>query len=167
MQQQLALLALAAVGGCAYTSPPVKLQGAPAATATLTGDWDGAYWSGGPGDRRGTLKFYIGPGADSTFGDVAMLTPLGLPVQPVDQGPAHRAHTRLAQSLRVDFARVTSDSVTGVLEPYIAPDCECEVSTTFIGAIVGDTIRGTFATRGMPGGNRDGAWRLVRRRVKE
>src|SRR6266566_2530744 len=138
MRHTSACLALVALAACASKQTPIQLQGEPAAIATLTGDWDGEYWSGGPSGRRGTLKFYIGAGTDSTFGDVTMVTPMGESVQPVDQGPVHRAHTRLAQSLRIDFARVANGAVTGVLEPYIAPDCECEVTTTFTGTISGD-----------------------------
>jgi hypothetical protein len=141
---------------------PVVLQGEPAAAASLSGDWTGSFWNGGSA-KRGTLKFYIGTGEDDMFGDVTMLSPLGERMQPADQGPAHRAHTRLAQTLRVDFERVSGGQITGILEPYIAPDCVCKVTTTFTGSFVGDTIRGTFVTTGATTENRDGKWQLVRR----
>jgi len=69
----------------------------------------------------------------------------------------------MAQSLRIDFVNVSFGGVRGVLEPYIAPDCKCTVTTRFTGAIVGDTIRGTFITRGDVIGIRDGVWFMVRR----
>jgi hypothetical protein len=91
---------------------------------------------------------------------------MGQPLRPADEGEQHRAHTRLAQSLRIDFVRVAPGAVSGTLEPYTAPDCNCIVSTTFTGMIQRDTIRGTFATRGKNGGSRDGEWRLVRKPPK-
>src|SRR5258705_6001826 len=140
MNRLLGFLAVVSLTACSSHPMPVLLQGEPAAAASLSGDWTGFYWNGGS-SRRGSLKFYIGAaGEDSTFGDVTMFSPLGERMQPADQGPAHRAHTRLAQALRVDFVRAADGQVTGTLEPYIAPDCLCKVSTTFTGAFVGDTI---------------------------
>jgi hypothetical protein len=166
MNRLLGLLAVVSLTACSSRSMPVLLQGEPAAAASLSGDWTGSYWNGGSA-KRGTLKFFIGVGEeDATFGDVTMLSPLGERMQPADQGPAHRAHTRLAQALRVDFARAASGEVTGTLEPYIAPDCLCKVSTTFTGSFVGDTLRGTFVSTGGTRENRDGKWQLVRRAAK-
>lgn len=163
MNRLLGLLAVVSLTACSAHQMPVLLQGEPTAVASLSGDWTGSYWNGGSA-RRGALKFYIGAvGEDSTFGDVTMFSPLGERMQPADQGPAHRAHTRMAQTLRVDLVRVAGGQVTGTLEPYIAPDCLCKVSTTFTGAFVGDTIRGTFVTTGGTTENRDGRWQLVRR----
>jgi hypothetical protein len=162
MNRLLGLLAVASVTACSSHSMPVLLQGEPAAAASLGGDWTGSYWSEGSA-RRGALKFYIGTGEDDTFGDVTMLSPLGERLQPADQGPAHRAHTRLAQTLRVDFERAADGQIIGRLEPYIAPDCLCKVSTAFTGVFAGDTLRGTFVTTGGSKENRDGHWQLVRR----
>jgi hypothetical protein len=163
MNRLLGLLAVVSLTACSSHPMPVLLQGEPAAVASLSGDWTGSFWNGGSA-RRGTLKFYIGAGEeDSSFGDVTMFSPLGERMQPADQGPAHRAHTRLAQALRVDFVRMDGGLVVGTLEPYIAPDCLCKVSTTFTGSFAGDTIRGTFVTTGGTKESRDGKWQLVRR----
>lgn len=127
--------------------------------AVLSGDWDGSYWTASSA-ARGKLKLFIGAGVESEYGDVTLTTPLG--EHPIaDEGPAHRAHTRLAQSLRIDLARVVDGRLMGVLEPYVSPDCGCVVTTTFSGAISGDTIRGTFARRGN-GGDVDGEWMAIR-----
>ncbi|MFL5605143.1 MAG: hypothetical protein ACJ8AD_01735 [Gemmatimonadaceae bacterium] len=162
MNRLLGLLAIVGLTACSSHSMPVLLQGEPVAAASLSGDWTGSYWNGGSA-RRGALKFYIGKGEDDSFGDVTMLSPLGERMQPADQGPAHRAHTRLAQTLRVDFDWAPGGQLTGSLEPYIAPDCLCKVTTTFTGTFVGDTIRGTFVTTGGTTENREGKWQLVRR----
>jgi hypothetical protein len=162
MNRLLGLLAAVSLTACSSHSMPVLLQGEPVAAASLSGDWAGSYWSGAT-TRHGKLKFYIGAGEDDTFGDVTMFSPLGERMQPADQGPAHRAHTRLAQSLRVDFEWAPGGKVIGALEPYIAPDCLCKVSTIFTGSFVGDTIRGTFVTTGGSKEVHDGQWQLVRR----
>ena len=167
MSRLLGCLALVAVAACQYRSTPIQLQGEPAAIAALTGDWNGEYWNIlSPTARRGALHVFVGAGADSTFGDVTMFTPMGQLLRPADEGEQHRAHTRLAQSLRIDFVRVAGGAVTGTLEPYIAPDCNCVVSTTFTGKLAGDSIVGTFATRGKDGSSRDGQWRMVRKSPK-
>jgi hypothetical protein len=162
MNRLFGLLAVVGLSACSSHSMPVLLQGEPVAAASLSGDWTGSYWNGGS-TKRGTLKFFIGAGEDDSFGDVTMFSPLGERMQPADQGPAHRAHTRLAQSLRVDFEWAPGGQVTGTLEPYIAPDCLCKVTTTFTGSFVGDTLRGTFATTGATKESREGKWQLVRR----
>ena len=32
------------------------------------------------------------------------------------------------------------------MDPYTDPACDCEVETTFVGRVAGDTIEGTFTT---------------------
>ena len=139
------------------------MQGEPASISALRGDWSGEYRSNAS-ERRGALTFTIATRADSAFGDVIMFTPLGQQIRPVDSGDQHRSHASSTQALRIDFVRVGGSMVSGTLEPYMAPDCNCQVSTTFTGNVVGDTIRGTFITNGPQGGNRDGMWMMARRR---
>ena len=156
------MLALVALGACQYQPTPVPVAGDPAGIAALRGEWAGEYWSGAS-ERRGALNFSISTRSDSAFGDVTMFTPLGQQLRPADSGDQHRVHSASTQALRIDFVRVGGGSVSGTLEPYIAPDCNCQVSTTFTGNVVGDTIRGTFVTNG-PGGSRGGQWMMARRR---
>jgi hypothetical protein len=162
MRRILGALSLAALAACQYHPTPISLQGEAASIATLRGDWSGEYW-GNASERRGSLNFTIAATADSAYGDVIMLTPLGQQIRPVDAGDQHRLHSASAQALRIDFVRVGGGMVSGTLEPYVAPDCNCQVSTTFTGNVLGDTIRGTFVTNGRQGGNRDGMWMMARR----
>jgi hypothetical protein len=163
MTRILGALVLVALVACQYHPTPVTLQGEATSIASIRGDWSGEYWSASS-ERRGTMSFTIAATADSAFGDVIMLTPLGQQLRPVDAGDQHRLHSASAQALRIDFVRVGGGMVSGTLEPYIAPDCNCQVSTTFTGNVLGDTIRGTFVTNGRQGGNRDGMWMMARRR---
>ena len=71
-------------------------------------------------------------------------------------------HVRSPQQLRIDFVAIQADSVRGVLEPYIAPDCECTVSTTFVGQVRGDDIKGTFVSRTGGRVRAEGQWEMKR-----
>ena len=162
MRRILAMLVLVGSAACQYRPTPISLQGEPASIAGLRGEWAGEYWSEGS-ERRGALNFSISSSADSAYGDVIMFTPLGQQVRPVDTGEIHRMHSGSTQALRIDFVRVGGGMISGTLEPYVAPDCNCQVSTTFTGNVAGDTLRGTFVTNGVQGGNRDGRWMMARR----
>jgi len=66
--------------------------------------------------------------------------------------------------LAVRFIDVVGGLVEGDLEPYVAPDCDCTVYTTFSGAVPGDSIRGTFTTRGRLIAPQSGVWAVARNR---
>ncbi len=165
MRRPAALLILTLLSACRYQPTPISLQGEPSSIAALRGTWSGEYWSSAS-ERRGALNFTIAATADSAYGDVIMFTPLGQQIRPADANDQHRMHAGATQALRIDFVRVGGTMVSGTLEPYIAPDCNCTVATTFTGNIVGDTLRGTFITNGTQGGNREGMWMMVRRADK-
>ncbi|MFN2566944.1 MAG: hypothetical protein ABR499_18250 [Gemmatimonadaceae bacterium] len=83
------------------------------------------------------------------------------PIAAHDPGE-HLAHARSAEVLRVAFVRVAAGQVSGMLEPYVAPDCQCQVTTSFTGTVQGDVIEGTFVTRGAAGLEQSGRWRVSR-----
>ena len=158
----LSCLAVALAVGC-RTAPqmPVQLQGDPTSIAWLAGSWTGEYW-GGAGGRGGSLSFTLRSGTDSLYGDVTMLDPYGQKLQPADPMDVHAQHVRSPQQLRIDVARVEADSIRGVLEPYVAPDCDCIVATTFMGRVAGDRITGVFETRAGGRVRAEGSWELNR-----
>ena len=152
----LAVLLLA----CRSTpSTPVRLQGEPSAIAKLAGTWAGEYWNGS-GGRGGSLAFTLRSGSDSLY--VTMIDPKGQQLRAADPMDVHRMHVQSPQGLRIDFASVQADSVRGVLEPYISPDCECAVSTTFLGRVRADRIDGRFETRSAGRLRAEGKWELKR-----
>jgi len=140
---------------------PVQLQGDPASLARLAGSWSGQYW-GGAGGRGGSLSFMLRSGSDSLYGDVAMIDPRGQPIRAADPANIHAMHVGSPQQLRIDFVTIRADSVRGVLEPYIAPDCECTVNTTFFGQVRGNEIKGTFQTRNGGRVQAEGSWEMKR-----
>lgn len=152
-----ALLAL----GCSVQQTPVRLQGDPASIAGLAGTWMGEYWNGA-GGRGGSLTFTLRAGTDSLYGDVAMVDPRGQVIRSADPSEVHRLHVASPQQLRIDFVAVQADSLRGTLEPYVSPDCDCTATTTFVGAVRGGRIDGTFTTRS---GGRElarGKWEMKR-----
>jgi len=68
-----------------------------------------------------------------------------------------------SQVLTIKLVRVAGDTVSGVLDAYRDPQCDCPVQTTFTGRINGDTIDGTFTTRGAQSNSgQTGTWRVKR-----
>jgi hypothetical protein len=158
------LLALAMVAGaCRYQSSRVELQGASTEVSALAGDWSGEYSSVESG-RSGSIIFRITAGSDTALGDVAMTPLQGQSVTAVDAASrAHAMHSQSPQLLRVTFVRIAGGMVQGELEPYVAPDCRCPVTTVFRGSIKGNTIEGEFVTRGGSGLQQTGRWSVSRK----
>jgi len=154
--------AFVAIAGChTAPSPPVRLQGDVRSISGLTGSWTGEYW-GASGGRGGSLSFSLRSGSDSLYGDVTMVDPRGQTLRSADPTDVHAMHASSAQQLRIDFVAAQGDSVRGTLEPYVAPDCECTVNTTFFGQLRSDKITGTFLTRSAGRVRAEGSWEMRR-----
>ena len=152
------------VAGCHYQPTPIPMTGDRSNIKELAGTWTGTY-RGTESGRTGSINFTIKVTADSAFGEVMMDTPVGVPVlQPADDPARHRLHASSPGLLAIRFVDIYGGSVEGALEPYIAPDCDCTVTTTFTGSVRGDTIRGTFLTRGRMMSAQTGVWAVVRER---
>ena len=155
------LLALATSLACASGIPEtVPLVGAMGDVSSLVGEWSGEY-DGGASGRSGSIVFVLRSTADTARGDVMMI-----PRTYGDQTPAEGRRPlalRSSQVLRIAFVRVANDAVTGTLDPYTDPDCKCTVQTTFTGTVRGNTIEGTFVTRGsqLPA-EQTGRWRVTK-----
>jgi hypothetical protein len=155
-------LALALIVGCrSVPQTPVPLQADAVSIAHLAGNWVGEYW-GGMGGRGGSLSFSLRSGTDSLYGEVTMVDPGGQPLRSADPSDAHAQHVRTPHQLRIDFVAARADSIRGVLEPYIAPDCQCAVSTTFFGHLKDGKITGTFQTRNAGRVQAEGSWEMKR-----
>src|SRR4051812_4285309 len=154
--------ALMLVGGCHFHPAPVPVSGDRSSIAELAGNWAGTY-RGTVTDRSGSITFTIRASGDSAFGDVLMETPAGVPfLQPTDDPAIHRTHASGPRLLAVKFVHIVGGEVEGALEQYVAPDCDCVVTTKFTGRVQGDTIRGTFTTRGPMLTTQTGVWAVAR-----
>lgn len=149
--------------GCATTSPPVPIEGTAAQISALAGHWEGEYESEATG-RSGSIVFDLKAGEDHAHGDVVMI-PRGSSTayrpapRPSGEGAGPAA---TAELLTIRFVRAEGETVSGTLDPYWDPDCSCEVTTTFVGAISGDRIAGTFTSM-RTAGRVSGTWKATRR----
>ena len=162
-RRTLPALAFAASLACAPSLPEtVPLVGGVNDVSSLVGEWSGEY-DGGAGGRSGNIVFVLRSAADTARGDVMMI-PRSSGEQTTTESQRAPLALRSGQVLRIAFVRVADGAVTGTLEPYTDPDCQCTVQTTFTGTVRGDTIEGTFVTRGaqLPSEQR-GRWKVTRR----
>ena len=147
--------------GCQSHQTPVRLQGDPLAIALLAGRWTGEY-RGGAAGRAGSLAFTLRSGSDSLYGDVTMIDAKGQQLRHADPMNLHQMHVMSTQALRIEFAVAEADSVRGSLERYIAPDCDCAVTSTFFGRVQGNRITGRFETRNAGRVLAEGSWEMKR-----
>jgi hypothetical protein len=160
-----ALAIVAAISACAGKPASVPVQASTADMRALAGRWEGQYNSNQTG-RGGSIVFTLTAGTDSAAGDVVMIPSGGnRPITREGPGrPPFTASGATPEVLTIRFVRIEGGRVSGALDPYRAPDCDCVVSTTFVGNLTGDRIAGTFTTRG---GQRSapvtGDWEVRRR----
>ncbi|HEX3129158.1 MAG TPA: hypothetical protein VH394_17625 [Thermoanaerobaculia bacterium] len=142
--------------------PPVSVDANQKDLNAMAGDWVGDYFSGDSG-RTGSIRFNLNPEQGALSGTVLMF-PQG---RSTAMEPANRRSAdapRGGQPLSVRFVVIEDGVVSGTLEPYKDPDCDCFVSTTFTGRVHGDVIQGTFVSHGGPGGStREGRWKVTRK----
>ena len=159
-----ALAALVLLPGCSSTPPPVPVEGTAGDLSALAGRWEGEYESPATG-RLGSIVFDLTAGADHANGDVLMV-PRGstTPYGPVPRSGEETATPEAtSQILTIRFVKAEGGKVSGTLDPYWDPDCKCEVTTTFVGDVRGDTVSGTFASS-RNAGRVFGTWKVNRKR---
>jgi len=79
------------------------------------------------------------------------------------QAPAGSEAQPRAAVLTINFVRVAGGRVTGRLAPYADPESGAPLATTFEGQLAGDTIEGTYTTRGGgSGAAQTGQWKVTR-----
>jgi hypothetical protein len=165
MRRLISPLVLAlTLAACATNPHRVPLVADETDISSLTGTWDGEYSSLATG-RAGSISFSLVAGRDTATGDVLMV-PRGTD-QPaaLDRQSGAQIMARAPQVLRISFVRVLGANVSGTIEPYRAPDCDCILSTTFVGQLRGDTIDGTFSTTGGQADSpQSGRWKVTRKK---
>jgi hypothetical protein len=166
---QFSLIVFAVIAPACATKPtPVTVAGERGDVASLAGRWAGEYNSAATG-RSGSIVFNLSPSGDAANGDVVMI-PAGygkalVPYTANTTPGGVMQNTNTSQVLTIKLVRVSGDTVSGALDPYRDPSCDCPVQTTFTGRLNGDTIDGTFTTRGSPSNTpQTGTWRVKRTR---
>lgn len=128
---------------CALNPAPVPVVGDSWSISDLAGEWEGEYR--GP-QRTGSILFTLEAGRDTAFGDVVMAPRLSFGAR-TDATPVPYPVQDRPRTLFIRFVRVENDRVSGVMDPYPSPDCECLLSTAFTGTRRGDRITGTYVTQ--------------------
>lgn len=153
--------------GCAWKRTPVPIISDTGSAALLVGNWSGEYSSRETG-RSGSISFDLASEKDTAYCDVVMVPKvqtfeLTTGAQP--QGPIVKPEA-LQQPLKIRFIRLGEGRVSGTLDPYRDPQCDCPVTTTFDGKITSaDTIEGTYITRGSGIQSSTGTWKVNRQRT--
>lgn len=163
--RRVLLIALFAVSSARCTSTPaaVPIEATPAEISTLAGHWEGEYSSPATG-RLGSIVFDLTAGEDHAHGDVLMVPvgstdPYRPSRRPGGDGPGPADAARL---LTIQFVRAENGELSGSLDPYWDPACNCEVTTRFVGHVRGDTVEGTFTSE-RAAGRVFGTWSAIRR----
>lgn len=157
------LAVLAAAPGCSSSSsnpaPTVAVGGGKSDVSALSGTWTGEYSSEATG-RSGSITFEFKSGKVGR-GDVLMVPKGGLAPAPAGADPTKT----MPQVLMINFVNAEGGVVTGNMDPYTDPACSCEVQTTFVGTITGDTIEGTFTTTpNGPAPITTGRWKMTKQK---
>ena len=166
MRRSSAWLASLSLAAACHSAPPapIAISGDAASQNRLAGTWEGSYQSPVTG-RAGSIVFTLVAGEDHAHGDVIMV-PRGAnrPLRPASMvGISAMDSTQTSQVLTIRFVRAAGDSVSGVLSPYVDPDCNCATNTTFRGRVEGNRIRGIFVANQGVGLSAEGTWEVKRK----
>jgi hypothetical protein len=161
----LAAILVPFAAGCATTPAHVPISGAPSDVAQLAGDWSGEYWGAANG-RSGVITFQLEAGADTAHGQVTMINRQAFRQADASSGALRSNPSGMTlEALTVKFVHAEGGGVTGHLDPYTDPACNCTAFTTFSGKVHGDAIDGTFVTtHGTGTPSVTGKWKVRRKK---
>jgi hypothetical protein len=131
----------ASIAACGGGQKDVAVKGRDDELVRLVGEWKGEY-QGSDSGRSGPVSFSLQLGRHTAEGEVVMggTTPL-----------------------KIQFVQVERRMLRGTIAPYTDPGCACQVETSFLGSVDGDTISGTFETKlGATGQVQSGSWTVTR-----
>jgi len=160
-----------AIAGLAYFSlactsrpPEIGVTASDFDLNPLVGEWRGDYRSAETG-RSGTIAFTLRAGEAAASGNVVMIPRPDSLLTPAERELVSNVSTAGPTVLKIHFLRKEGGNLSGSLDPYRAPDCDCVVTTTFQGSFRdARTIEGTFTTvPSVPGSKvSSGKWMVTR-----
>ena len=161
------VLATGLVVACSSSnpSPQVPISGERSDIASLAGRWEGEYSSEATG-RTGSIVFELKSGDTVARGDVLMIPKGARESAPPSSLPGTSdTLATMPQVLNISFVSASGGTLDGTMDPYRDPACDCQVRTTFVGKISGNTIEGTFTTTPVAGGqSATGRWKMTRQK---
>ena len=165
MSRKIAFIAAALVAtplACARRAPGIELGSSDFDLNPLVGQWRGNFSSAQSG-RTGTIAFNLNAGESAASGNVVMFPKPDSLLTADERAEATNVPDRTV--LQIHFLRKEGGSVSGGLDPYRDPDCDCTVTTLFQGSFTNSsTIEGTYTTvRSKPGNEViSGRWKVMR-----
>jgi hypothetical protein len=163
---KMGFLALAAMASaCAYNPPPVAVDARSSDLERLAGHWTGEY-RGGASGRSGSIEFTLVAGEDHAHGAVVMVPRGARRPYETWRETTPAQGLSLPEVLTIRFVAVEAGEITGELDPYRDPGCDCRAVTRFRGRARGDVIEGTFVTyMARATEPSHGSWKVRRRRT--
>ena len=155
-------LSAVVLAGCASQPSPVVTPASQVSIRDFAGSWEGTYTS--KAGRQGRMLLTMRALGDSAVGEVLMAQPGARALRPDDAPAFHKLHASSPNMLAVTF-KPAGGEVIGALEPFVPSDCDCTATTILTARASGDTLWGTFETRGETMKDQVGKWRAQRKVV--
>ena len=156
--------AILAIAGCAPRhQPEIELTASDFDLNPLVGEWRGNY-SSTETRRNGTIAFTLRAAESAASGNVVML-PRADSSFAANHAPVDPSIPNTREILTIHFVRKEGSNVVGTLDPYLDPECACQVITTFQGAFRDrGTIEGIYTTVPAKSGTKatSGTWKVTR-----
>ena len=147
MRPTILLLGLAAACASRPASAPVPVEEPRAELDALAGEWTGEYWTADSG-RHGTVRFRLGSGVDTAYGEVEMTFSRALRLY--GDSSEEDLPRYPCTVIAIEMVRLEGAKVRGTLAPYWDPDCDCRTLTVFEGVLAGDRVSGSFTSGAGP-----------------
>jgi hypothetical protein len=149
---------------CVSRTPGIELTASDFDLNPLVGEWRGVYSSSETG-RSGTIAFTLRAGESAASGNVVMIPRADSSLTPAERDLVSKVSAPARSVLTIHFVRKEGGNLSGTLDPYLDPECNCPVTTTFQGSFRdARTIEGTFSTvPSQPGRSvTGGKWKAAR-----
>ena len=150
--------------GCGGKQPRTGVSASDFDLKPLVGVWRGSYSNPQTG-RNGTISFSLRAGESFASGSVVMIPKADSLLTPEERELLSEEAPSGRTVLSIKFIRKEGGNLTGTLNPYRSPDCNCTVNTTFEGTFKdAGTLTGTFATVPSKAGAAvtGGTWQVIR-----
>lgn len=149
---------------CARRTPEIDVSSSDFDVNPLVGEWRGTSNNPETG-RSGTIAFTLNAGESSASGNIVIIPRADSLLTPEERELVSNVSAPKRQVLQIHFIRKEGGNLNGTLDPYVDPECGCQVTTTFQGIFQdARTIAGTFTiVPSKPGhGITSGKWMVKR-----
>jgi hypothetical protein len=160
----LAVVISTSVLACTPKPPSTEITSSDFDLQPLVGVWRGDFSSAQTG-RTGIVAFTLRAGESSAKGNVVMIARPDSLLTAEEREMLDNGTLAGRSVVPITFIRKQGGNMSGVLDPYRAPDCECTVTTTFEGTFTdSNNITGTYTTVPSKAGASvtGGTWKVTR-----